>query len=137
MFGLDYGADYAVQEWRSRRRRIASSIGKLMKVRMALCRLARRRIADHVMTSTNVSSSCTMWRRPRSGAGAGSNSTGKPSISRSRETGADGVLQVCPYYNKPAQEGLYAQGTLVRDTGDHLQHPAGPWSTCRTRRWRS
>ncbi|HYT48919.1 MAG TPA: dihydrodipicolinate synthase family protein, partial [Pyrinomonadaceae bacterium] len=42
-------------------------------------------------------------------AGAGSNSTAAAiEYSRSaRDLGADAVLQVAPYYNKPTQEGLY------------------------------
>ena len=43
-------------------------------------------------------------------AGAGSNSTAAAiEYSQSaRDLGADAVLQVAPYYNKPTQEGLYA-----------------------------
>ncbi len=43
-------------------------------------------------------------------AGTGSNST-KSAIEYSQraiDLGADAVLQVAPYYNKPTQEGLYA-----------------------------
>ncbi len=42
-------------------------------------------------------------------AGTGSNSTAEAiSISQhAKEMGADGVLLVSPYYNKPSQEGLY------------------------------
>ena len=43
-------------------------------------------------------------------AGAGSNSTASAIeySKRARELGADAVLQVAPWYNKPTQEGLYA-----------------------------
>jgi 4-hydroxy-tetrahydrodipicolinate synthase len=43
-------------------------------------------------------------------AGAGANATDK-AVARSRAAkaaGADGLLQVTPYYNRPTQEGLYA-----------------------------
>jgi 4-hydroxy-tetrahydrodipicolinate synthase len=42
-------------------------------------------------------------------AGAGSNSTSEAvSLSKAaREAGADGLLHITPYYNRPTQEGLY------------------------------
>ena len=45
-------------------------------------------------------------------AGAGSNSTAEAvDLSKaSADAGAQGLLHVTPYYNKPTQEGLYRQG---------------------------
>jgi 4-hydroxy-tetrahydrodipicolinate synthase len=50
-------------------------------------------------------------------AGAGSNSTAHAvSNARSaREAGADAVLMVAPYYNKPTQEGLYRHFRAVAE----------------------
>jgi 4-hydroxy-tetrahydrodipicolinate synthase len=50
-------------------------------------------------------------------AGAGSNST-KEAIDlaqHAQEAGADAVLVVTPYYNKPTQEGLYAHFKAIND----------------------
>ncbi|HEY6046461.1 MAG TPA: dihydrodipicolinate synthase family protein, partial [Pyrinomonadaceae bacterium] len=48
--------------------------------------------------------------RARVIAGTGSNSTAAAIeySQRARDLGADAVLQVAPWYNKPTQEGLYA-----------------------------
>jgi 4-hydroxy-tetrahydrodipicolinate synthase len=50
-------------------------------------------------------------------AGAGSNSTAEAvDLARhAREVGADGVMVVTPYYNKPSQEGLFRHYTAVAD----------------------
>jgi 4-hydroxy-tetrahydrodipicolinate synthase len=51
-------------------------------------------------------------------AGSGSNSTAEAiELSQHAEkAGADGVLIVTPYYNKPTQEGLYQHYKAVNDT---------------------
>jgi 4-hydroxy-tetrahydrodipicolinate synthase len=53
-------------------------------------------------------------------AGAGSNST-QESLDLSRHAkaaGADGVLVVTPYYNKPTQEGMYQHFKAINDEVD-------------------
>lgn len=53
-------------------------------------------------------------------AGTGSNSTAE-AISMTEEAaamGADGTLQVCPYYNKPSQEGLYQHFKAIAESTD-------------------
>ena len=72
-------------------------------------------------------------------AGAGSNST-KEAIDlaqHAEKAGADAVLVVTPYYNKPTQEGLYAalQGDQRRHrhSDPDLQYSGrARWSTCRS-----
>jgi 4-hydroxy-tetrahydrodipicolinate synthase len=53
-------------------------------------------------------------------AGAGSNSTEEAiALTRhAKEAGADAVLIVAPYYNKPTQEGLYLHYTAIADSVD-------------------
>ena len=53
-------------------------------------------------------------------AGAGSNSTDEAiDFSRhAKKVGADAVLSVCPYYNKPTQEGLYLHFAAIAKAVD-------------------
>ncbi len=53
-------------------------------------------------------------------AGTGSNST-REAVELTRqahEAGADGMLQVAPYYNKPSQEGLYQHFQAIAEATD-------------------
>ncbi len=53
-------------------------------------------------------------------AGAGSNSTAEAIelTTFAKKVGADATLQVCPYYNKPTQEGLYQHFKAIADEID-------------------
>ncbi|MES2906003.1 MAG: 4-hydroxy-tetrahydrodipicolinate synthase, partial [Pseudomonadota bacterium] len=53
-------------------------------------------------------------------AGAGSNNTAHSvALAKiAKKTGADAVLVVCPYYNKPTQEGLYQHFKTVAEATD-------------------
>jgi len=60
--------------------------------------------------------------RARVIAGTGSNSTAAAieASKRARDLGADAVLVVAPYYNKPTQEGLYAHFGAIAEAVDGL-----------------
>lgn len=53
-------------------------------------------------------------------AGAGSNSTAEAMelAEFAQSSGADAILTVAPYYNKPSQEGMYAHFKAVHDACD-------------------
>jgi 4-hydroxy-tetrahydrodipicolinate synthase len=53
-------------------------------------------------------------------AGAGSNNTAEAIMltGHAKEAGADGVLLITPYYNKPSQEGLYQHFKAIAESVD-------------------
>ncbi|MBA4398210.1 MAG: 4-hydroxy-tetrahydrodipicolinate synthase, partial [Syntrophus sp. (in: bacteria)] len=53
-------------------------------------------------------------------AGTGSNSTAEAIelTEYAKKVGADASLQVCPYYNKPTQEGFYQHFKAIADEVD-------------------
>lgn len=53
-------------------------------------------------------------------AGAGSNSTAEAIdfAKHAKKAGADGILVVTPYYNKPTQEGMFLHFTAIADAVD-------------------
>jgi len=53
-------------------------------------------------------------------AGTGSNSTDEAITltKHAKEAGADGALLICPYYNKPTQEGLYRHYKAIAEAVD-------------------
>ena len=53
-------------------------------------------------------------------AGAGSNSTAEAIIlsRRSEKAGADGILSISPYYNKPTQEGIFLHYKAISEAVD-------------------
>ena len=53
-------------------------------------------------------------------AGTGANATSEAIelTTKAAELGVDGSLQVCPYYNKPSQEGLYQHYKAIAESTD-------------------
>src|SRR5215475_3564613 len=58
-------------------------------------------------------------------AGAGSNSTSQAiELAKDAErAGADAILSVVPYYNKPTQSGMYAHFRAIAEANRRSDHP--------------
>lgn len=69
------------------------------------------RVVEHVILS--------VAKRAKVIAGTGSNCTAEAlELTRiARDAGADGTLQVTPYYNRPSQEGLVRHFSAIADLG--------------------
>lgn len=79
------------------------------------------RVIDCVIEACGGGSGCAgcSCGRMKVIAGTGGNSTAEAIelTARAKAAGADGTLQVTPYYNKPSQEGLYRHFSTVADLG--------------------
>lgn len=79
------------------------------------------RVIDCVIEACGGGSGCggCSCGRMKVIAGTGANATAEAIAltARAKAAGADGTLQVTPYYNKPSQEGLYRHFSTVADLG--------------------
>jgi len=105
---------------------------------MGSCRSARPANARRSKTTSSGGSSSFAGGRQGARAdhpGTGFNSTHHTieATRQAKEAGADAALVVCPYYNKPTQEGLYQHFKAVHDAVDLpiviTTSPAAPRST--------
>ena len=97
------------------------STGRSPRAPTASCRSAPPAKARRSPTTSTSRSSNGASRRRRGRvpviAGAGSNSTAEAIdlAQHAEKAGADAVLVVTPYYNKPTQEGLYQHFKAIND----------------------
>ncbi len=73
-------------------------------------------------------------------AGVGSNDTEKAVVlaKAARDAGADALLVLVPYYNKPTQEGMFRHfGTVAKAVPRPTTSPAARASTWLPPRWRA
>jgi 4-hydroxy-tetrahydrodipicolinate synthase len=64
-------------------------------------------VEEHVKTIGIVIDQANGRRKVVAGAGANCTAEAIELTRASKDLGADGVLSVCPYYNKPTQRGIY------------------------------
>ncbi len=72
---------------------------------------------EHSRVIDETINACRGRMKVIAGTGANSTSEALELTERARDAGADGTLQVTPYYNKPNQEGLYRHFSAVADLG--------------------
>ena len=72
---------------------------------------------EHIRVIEVVIEACRGRMKVIAGTGANSTSEALDLTRRAKAAGADGTLQVTPYYNRPNQEGLYLHFTAIADLG--------------------
>ncbi|MDA0802350.1 MAG: 4-hydroxy-tetrahydrodipicolinate synthase [Planctomycetota bacterium] len=75
-------------------------------------------VEQDLVISTSVECACGTGCLVVAGAGSNATAHALHRQRRAKELGADGGLQVSPYYNKPSQEGLYRHFMTVADGCD-------------------
>ena len=73
--------------------------------------------AEHSKVVDTTIEACSGRMKVIAGTGANSTAEALELTGRAAKAGADGTLQVTPYYNKPSQEGLYRHFSAVADLG--------------------
>jgi 4-hydroxy-tetrahydrodipicolinate synthase len=72
---------------------------------------------EHSRVIDETIEACRGRMKVIAGTGANSTSEALELTRRAKDAGADGTLQVTPYYNKPNQEGLYRHFSAIADLG--------------------
>lgn len=72
---------------------------------------------EHTKVVEVTVNTCSGRARVIAGTGANSTSEALELTQRAKDAGADGTLQVTPYYNRPSQSGLVQHFSAVADLG--------------------
>lgn len=72
---------------------------------------------EHIKVVETAVDACKGQMKVIAGTGANSTSEAIELTRHALDAGADGTLQVTPYYNKPSQEGLFQHFSAIADLG--------------------